>query len=79
MQGDDCCHNEAQTYQLNQDYTSPIVIDHVNYVTFIVFEIPVFLIEPLEKTTDVIAFNFGESPPTKDVLHFLSDIQVYRL
>ncbi|MGQ8336721.1 HYC_CC_PP family protein [Sunxiuqinia sp. A32] len=77
---DGCCHDESQAFHLNQDYTSPVVIDHVYYFTFVTFEIPQFCIERQEEiNTTLSALNFGESPPPKDVLHFLSDVQVYRL
>lgn len=80
MEEGDCCHNEAQTYQLDQDYTPAVVISHVDYIAFVIFEIPRVLIELLGETTQFLNVAArGESPPPKDVLHFLSDIQVYRL
>lgn len=79
MQGG-CCHDEIQTYQLAIDYTAPVIINHVDYFTIVLFEIPEFLVELQKETkTFASASNFGESPPPKNVLHFLSDIQVYRL
>ncbi|WP_299576379.1 hypothetical protein [uncultured Sunxiuqinia sp.] len=80
MEEGDCCHNEAQTYQLDQDYTPAVVISHVDYIAFVIFEIPRFVIELLGETTQFLnVATKGESPPFKRVLHFLSDIQVYRL
>ncbi|MGQ7871077.1 HYC_CC_PP family protein [Sunxiuqinia sp. sy24] len=76
----DCCHNEEQTYQLDQEYTSTVVINHVNYISFVIFEVPQFLIESLGGTNHFLSVaSRGESPPPRDVLHFLADIQVYRL
>ncbi len=78
MEGD-CCHNEQQTYQMEEDYTAPVVVDKVVYIGFVIFEIPEFLIELQETTETLIADHSGESPPPKGVPHFLSNIQVYRL
>jgi hypothetical protein len=78
MEGD-CCHNEQQTYQLEEDYTTPVIFTQVDYIAFVIFEIPEFLIELQETTNTIIASNHGESPPPRDVLHFLADIQTYRL
>ncbi len=74
-----CCHNEQQTYQLEEDYTAPMVLNQVDYFAFVIFEIPVFLVEMQETSNTFISYNFGESPPSRTVLHFLADIQVYRL
>tara|TARA_R110002050_G_scaffold98121_1_gene203863 strand:- start:9359 stop:9733 length:375 start_codon:yes stop_codon:yes gene_type:complete len=76
---DGCCHNEQQTYQLEEDYTAPAVFNQIDYFTFVIFEIPEFLVKSREITIASISNNFGESPPPHDVLHFLADIQVYRL
>jgi len=74
-----CCHNEQQNYQLEENYTTPVVFNHVDYLSVVIFEIPEFLIELQETTITLSASNFRESPPPRDVLHFLADIQVYRL
>ncbi len=79
MQGA-CCHDEAQTFQLDQDYTVPMMVNHVDYIAFVCYEIPVLLIESLQNnTTSTDAWVVGNAPPPKDVLDFLSGIQVYRL
>ena len=75
----DCCHNEQQTYQFEEDYTAPMVINQVDYLAFVIFEIPEFLVELQETSNNLISSNFGKSPPSRGVLHFLADIQVYRL
>ena len=76
---DGCCHNEQQTYQLEEDYTAPLVLNQVDYFAFVIFEIPEFLIELRETSNSIVLNSFGESPPPPTVLHFLADIQVYRL
>ncbi|WP_394697566.1 hypothetical protein [uncultured Sunxiuqinia sp.] len=79
MQGD-CCHNEAETFQMDQDYTCPFVLNHIDYFSSDTFEIPTLLIGLQEETnTSLIILNYWESPPPKDVLRFLSDVQVFRL
>jgi hypothetical protein len=77
---DNCCHNESQTFQLEQDYKTPVLIDHVDHFVFVIFEIPSFIID-LSHNEDIMANNpaIGESPPIKEVSQFLSNIQVYRL
>jgi len=76
-----CCHDESQTFQLQVDYTSPIVTDHVDYFSFVTFEIPVLQIGNPEKSNTLLAglIPAAESPPPKEVSLFLADIQVYRL
>ena len=74
-----CCHDEVQSFQMHEDYTTPIVLEHVDYFSVLACIIPVLLIEQPTQDTFASSLNFGESPPPRDVLHFLSDIQVYRL
>ncbi len=74
-----CCHNEQHVFQLDEDYTQPIVIDHVPFIQIdlFVFELPTDLRSMDESQTEV--FSDDESPPPLDVSTYLSSIQVYRL
>lgn len=74
-----CCHNENHVYQLQENYTSPLVLDHI---TFFPIELATMTLELLhegllaEENTTVFHI---ESPPPKLVSEVLSDLQVYRL
>jgi len=75
----DCCHDENHVYQLQEDYTSPVVVDHV---TFVPIELATITLELLHESlleVENININHIESPPPKLVCEVLSDIQVYRL
>ncbi|WP_163707537.1 HYC_CC_PP family protein [Mangrovibacterium lignilyticum] len=74
-----CCHNENHVYQLHEDYTSPIVLDHV---AFFQVELATFCLQLLHENNiaEVNSIvNHIESPPPKLVCEVLSDFQVYRL
>ena len=75
-----CCHDESQTFQLDQDYPVPVVMNHVDYFVFVIFEIQTFLTD-FQQTTNLTSnlFEVSESPPIKEVSQFLCDIQVFRL
>nr|WP_146161418.1 hypothetical protein [Mangrovibacterium marinum] len=76
---DGCCHNENQVYQLDEDYTSPLVLDHI---TFFPIELATFALELLHESLlaeEITKIAYAESPPPKLVGERLSDIQVYRL
>lgn len=75
-----CCTNEHHVYQLDKTYTSPITLDHVPFfqVDLAVLDLRPITPETSEaKTKDY--FVLAKSPPPKDVLSALSDLQTYRL
>ena len=75
----DCCHNENHVYQLQEDYTSPLVLDHV---TFFPVELETITLELLHENLlaeENTTITHIESPPPKLVAEVLSDLQVYRL
>lgn len=75
----DCCHNEHHVYQLQEDYTSPLVLDHI---TFFPVELATITLELLHENLlaeENTTINHIESPPPKLVCEVLSDLQVYRL
>lgn len=76
---DNCCRDESQVFQLDHEYTSPLVLDHVQFIQFILTEliIPLAFECPLSKKVDL--FVVAESPPPGDVREVLSELQVYRL
>ncbi len=75
-----CCHNENQVYQLDEDYTSPMVLDHVAYLPV---QLATIYLQLLHEQLDVELASatplVPEPPPPPNVLAVLSDIQVYRL
>jgi hypothetical protein len=77
---DNCCHNESESFQLDEDYKTPILVDHVDHFAFVVFEIPSFILD-FSNNEELITSNhlIGGPPPIKDVSQFLSTIQVFRL
>ena len=80
MTASSCCHNEHHVYQLDKTYTSPAVFDHVPFiqVDLAIFDLSLITPEVSEaKTKDY--FVLAKSPPPKDVLSALSDLQTYRL
>ncbi|WP_423127562.1 HYC_CC_PP family protein [Gaoshiqia sp. Z1-71] len=76
---DDCCHDESQVFQLDHQYTSPIILDHVQYIQFILAElfIPLAFECPLNKEVDL--FIVAESPPPGNLKTVLAGLQIYRL
>jgi hypothetical protein len=76
---DGCCHNENHVYQLQEEYTSPFVLDHVAFFPVELAAITMDLLhENLQSEANTVV-NHIESPPPKLVSERLSDIQVYRL
>ncbi|WP_430815654.1 HYC_CC_PP family protein [Carboxylicivirga sp. RSCT41] len=75
----ECCHNESEHYELDADFVS--AVNNIEYqVATIELLFPIvqsFLLCTFEESHIELAdYN---PPPPKEVLTFLSDIQVYRL
>lgn len=75
----DCCHNENHVYQLQEDYTSPMVLDHVTFFPIELAELSLELLHENQLAEEITVICQAESPPPKLVNELLSDIQVYRL
>ncbi|HKJ42001.1 MAG TPA: hypothetical protein VKA27_07890 [Sunxiuqinia sp.] len=80
MTASSCCHTDLHVYQLDKTYTSPVVIGHVPFiqVDLAVLDLSLFTSEIREAKTNNY-FILAKSPPPKDVLSALSDLQIYRL
>ncbi len=77
---DGCCHNEQEVYQLHEDYTSPLVIEHVPFIQVDLAVLDLCLITPdLSEADQKNSFSEAESPPPKEITAVLSALQVYRL
>ncbi len=76
---DGCCHNENHVFQLLEDYTSPLVLDHVAFYPITLATITLDLLHENQFAEKTETTDYDESPPPKLVGEMLSDIQVYRL
>ncbi|RKD86532.1 HYC_CC_PP family protein [Mangrovibacterium diazotrophicum] len=74
-----CCHNENHVYQLQEDYTSPLVLDHVTFFPIELATLSLELLHESHLSEENTEISYDESPPPKLVSELLSDIQVYRL
>lgn len=75
-----CCHNEQHLYQLTENYTQPVISDHVQFiqVDLLVFDSLMNMNLPVHESENEI-FSYTESPPPPDLSTYLSSIQIYRL
>ena len=76
---DGCCHNEQNIYQLNENYTSPLVVEHVAFFQIVLAEFAIPLSYNTQLAEESSLWVRSESPPPKEVKTVLSDLQVYRL
>lgn len=76
---DGCCHNENHVYQLQEDYTSPLVLDHIGFFPIELATLTLDLFHENLLSEENLVIKYDESPPPKLVSEVLSDIQVYLL
>ncbi|MFV0376002.1 MAG: HYC_CC_PP family protein [Mangrovibacterium sp.] len=76
----DCCHNEDNVVQFHQDYTNPLVLEHVSFIPVLLqvftFDLAFVTDEKSQIHNPIVRAN---APPPRDVSSVLSIIQVYRL
>ncbi|MCU4173980.1 HYC_CC_PP family protein [Carboxylicivirga sp. N1Y90] len=74
-----CCHNESAHFELDEDFViavNNVEFQQTNFDLLLPF-IQVLVFKEIESQNFELAYF--NPPPPKEVLVFLSDIQVYRL
>jgi len=75
----DCCHNESERYELDEDFV--LALSNIEFQEVIIeLILPIIqssvVNEIQQQNLETVNIN---PPPPKEVLSFLSDLQVYRL
>ncbi|MEL7587757.1 MAG: hypothetical protein AAGU19_13670 [Prolixibacteraceae bacterium] len=75
-----CCHNEQLVVQIENTYTTPVVLDSILFfpVLLAVFDLSFLRTAGLSVLNREL-LSIAESPPSPDVLTRLSGLQVFRL
>jgi len=77
---DHCCRNEHQVYQMNEEYTSSAVLDHLPFFqVMLAVYTPDQLIPSSGQQEGINHFSPAESPPPLDKQTILSNLQIFRL
>ena len=77
---DHCCRNEHQVYQMNEEYTSSVVLDHLPFFqVMLAVYIPDQLTPSTGQQEGINHFSPAESPPPPDKQTVLSNLQIFRL
>ena len=77
-----CCHNELQVFQLDEDYSIPVVTDHVQFIQQDLAIIDLGCLLPdynLYAKNSSFLSDAESPPPPLDTSTFLSAIQSYLL
>jgi len=73
-----CCHNEATLYQVEDDFSVPVIDSQIQASSIdILFSAVFVLIQPIKIAPDFTIFQVAESPPPLKTETFLSLRQSY--
>jgi len=74
----DCCHNELTLYQVEDDFSIPVIDNQIHATSFELLFSAVFVVIPqIEVASEFMLFSVAESPPPLKTVTVLSLLQSY--